>query len=91
MLAAGLDGIENDRDPGKPLDINMYEQGHTVKGYKQLPKNLLDALRLLDGSEVLRERMGDELIDSFLKLKTAEWNDYASYLTGWERQNTLDC
>jgi len=88
VLAAGLDGIENDRDPGKPLHINMYEEGHTVEGYKQLPKNLLDALRLLYGSDVLRDRMGNELIDASLKLKNAEWNDYASYLSGWEREHT---
>ncbi len=91
VLAVGLDGIENKRDPGKPLDINMYEEGDKVEGYKQLPKNLLDALRLLEGSDVLRERMGDALIDAFIKLKMTEWNDYASYLSDWERQHTLDC
>jgi glutamine synthetase len=44
---AGLDGIENKRDPGKPLFINMYTEGHTVKDAKRLPLNLLDALRNL--------------------------------------------
>ncbi|HJP45803.1 MAG TPA: type III glutamate--ammonia ligase, partial [Arenicellales bacterium] len=31
VLAAGLDGIENKRDPGKRLDINMYTDGHKVR------------------------------------------------------------
>ncbi len=91
VLAAGLDGVENQRDPGKRLDINMYTEGHTVRGVKKLPLNLLDALRLTDKSKVLRERMGDTVIDSYLKLKNDEWQSYARHLTAWETNNTLDC
>ena len=50
LLAAGLDGIRNKRDPGKRLDINMYTEGHTAKDAKKLPLNLLDALRALEKS-----------------------------------------
>ncbi len=32
LLAAGLDGIAERRDPGQRLDINMYTEGHTVAG-----------------------------------------------------------
>ena len=91
VLAAGLDGIENKRDPGKPLHINMYEEGHKVKAAKQLPATLLDALRLLEKSKVLREGLGDETVNAFIKLKMEEWGDFTSHLTEWERQNTLDC
>ena len=91
ILACGLDGIAANRDPGDPLDINMYELGKDIEGYKQLPKNLLDALRLLEESDVLRERLGDELIDAYIKLKQSQWNDYSSHLSQWERDNTLDC
>ncbi len=90
VLAAGLDGIAGARDPGKRLDINMYTDGHTVKDAKQLPLNLLDALRALDGSTVLRGALGAEVVDGFLKLKTGEWNDYSRHLTQWERDTTLD-
>jgi len=91
LLVAGLDGIANAREPGKRLDINMYTQGHTVKGAKKLPLNLLDALRLLEKSAVLRAGLGDAFIDAYLKLRHADWNDYARHLTDWERQTTLDC
>ena len=90
ILAAGLDGIENKRDPGRRLDINMYTDGHTVADVKRLPLNLLDALRAFDGSEVLRSSFGS-FVPSYLKLKTEEWNSYARHLTAWERDNTLDC
>ncbi len=91
VLAAGLDGIEHDRDPGEPLDINMYEQGHTVTSVKRLPQTLLDALRLLEGSQVLRAGLGDELVDAFLKLKMGEWHAYTAHLSEWERANAIDC
>ena len=90
VLAAGMDGIANKRDPGKRLDINMYTDGHKVRGAKKLPLNLLDALRALDKSSVLRSALGAPLVDGFLKLKTQEWNDYSRHLTQWERTNTLD-
>jgi glutamine synthetase len=91
VLAAGLDGIENDRDPGERLDIDMYAEGHKVTNAKKLPLNMLDALRELDKSDVLRERLGDAFVSSYLKLKQADWNEYASALTEWERRTTLDC
>ncbi len=91
VLGAGLEGIANGRDPGKRLDINMYTEGHKAKGAKRLPLNLLDALRALDKSKVLKSALGDECIDAFVKLKMSEWTDYSHHLSDWERRNTLDC
>jgi glutamine synthetase type III len=91
VLAAVLDGIENKRDPGDPIHLNMYEEGHKVKTAKKLPQNMLDALRQLDKNKVLRAGLGDELIDAFVKLKHQEWDSYCKHLSSWERANTLDC
>ncbi|MBC8267531.1 MAG: type III glutamate--ammonia ligase [Rhodospirillaceae bacterium] len=91
MIAAGLDGVANKRDPGERLDIDMYADGHKIKGAKKLPLNMLDALRLTDASKDLRAAMGDDLIDSYIKLKNHEWDRYCHHLSGWERENTLDC
>lgn len=91
ILGCGLEGVASNRDPGAPLDINMYEQTENLEGYKRLPNNLLDALRLLDSSTVIRECLGDDLIDSYVKLKKKNWDDYTYHLSQWERDNTLDC
>ncbi len=91
LLVAGLDGIENKRDPGPRLDIDMYAEGHTVKDAKRLPLNLLDALRALQGSSVLTAGLGQPFVSAYTKLKTLDWNDYAGHLTEWERRTTLDC
>ena len=90
LLAAGLDGIRQRRDPGQRLDINMYTDGHAVEGVKRLPLNLLDALRALEASPVLNEALG-AFVPSYLKLKRQEWDDYCRHLTQWERDTTLDC
>ena len=91
ILGAGLDGVENKRDPGKRLDINMYTEGHKVKGLKKLPLNLLDAIRLTEKSKSLRQALGGELIDAYCKLKMNQWDDYTNAISDWERENTLDC
>lgn len=91
ILAAGLDGIKKQTQPGPRLDINMYTDGHTVKDAKRLPLNLLDALRAFEASATLKTALGDSFVKSYAKLKHAEWNEYAAHLSQWERQATLDC
>ena len=91
IMAAGLDGIDRKLDPGKRHDIDMYAEGHKVKGAKKLPLNLLDALRAFDKDKHLKSAIGDETSAAFLKLKMNDWSDYSRYLTDWERNNTLDC
>lgn len=91
ILAAGLDGMAMSRDPGKRLDINMYTDSHLAEGARQLPLNLLDAIRAFEDNSVLAEALGAEFITAFAKLKKAEWTDFTRHLTDWERRNTLDC
>jgi glutamine synthetase len=91
LMAVGLEGIAAQRDPGKRLDINMYTEGHKAKNAKKLPLNLLDALRALEKSTVLKNALGAATVASYLKLKHDDWNAYSRHLTEWERQTTLDC
>jgi glutamine synthetase len=91
VLAAGLDGIRSNREPGHRLDINMYTEGHKANGAKKLPLNLLDALRALEDSAVLRNAFGEKTLAAYIKLKHDDWNAYSRHLTDWERQTTLDC
>ena len=91
VLAAGLDGIANKRDPGKRLDINMYADGARIRRIRRLPLNLLDAVRLFDKSKLARASLGDEFVSAYVKLKLDEWASYGRSLTDWEREHTLDC
>ena len=90
IIAAGLDGVRTQADPGPRHDIDMYRDGHTVKDAPKLPLNLLDALREYDRDDTLKFMMGEEFSRAFVKLKTDEWNSYCSHFSEWERENTLD-
>ncbi len=89
IIAAGLDGIKTEADPGPRLDIDMYQLGHTVEAPK-LPLNLLDALRAFEADATLTAALGPEVSSAYLTLKHAEWGRYASHFTQWERDTTLD-
>jgi len=90
IIAAGLDGLRLKADPGKRYDIDMYAEGHKIKGAPKLPLNLLDALRAYDRDKGLKSAMGDEFSNAYLKLKMQEWNAYVSHFSSWEKDNTLD-
>ena len=91
LLAAGLDGIERKLDPGKRLDIDMYTEGHKVRGAKTLPLNMLDAIRAFEKDKILVQAMGAEFSSAYVKLRSREWAQYCQQLTQWERDTTLDC
>ncbi|MDC3348087.1 type III glutamate--ammonia ligase, partial [Paracoccaceae bacterium] len=90
IIAAGLEGINKEMDPGKRHEINMYTEGHTVKNAPRLPLNLLDALREFDKDKTLKAALGEDVSAAFLKLKHQEWNRFTAHFTEWERAHTLD-
>ena len=91
ILASGMDGIENKVDPGKRLDIDMYNESEKAKNAKKLPLYLIDAIREFQRNKPLRSYLGDEFYHAYLKIKNIEWNDYSRSLTQWEKDFTLDC
>jgi glutamine synthetase len=90
LIAAGLWGIENQKDPGKRIDVDMYTEGHKVTKAPKLPLNLLDAIRLFEKNKVLKKALGEELHASYVKLKMEEWNNFMQHFTSWEQKNAID-
>ncbi len=90
IIAAGLSGIRSKSDPGKRYDIDMYAEGHKVRGAPKLPLNMLDAIREYDKDKALKDAMGAEFSASYIKMKMQEWNSFVTHFTQWEKDNTLD-
>ncbi|UJW76959.1 type III glutamate--ammonia ligase [Rhizobium sp. SL42] len=90
IIAAGLNGLKTDADPGPHHDIDMYRDGHLVQDAPKLPLNLLDALRAYEADKELQAALGMEFSRAYLKLKHEEWSSYCAQFTTWERQSTLD-
>ena len=70
--------LKKKRNPGKPVNVNMYEDGHKVKGAKKLPLTLEKSLAHLDKSKILKDAFGKETINSYIKLKKREIKKYNS-------------
>lgn len=84
-LAAGLDGIRNETDPGEPTTANAYEES-----YERLPRTLWSALERLEGDDVLTEALGPALVESFIRLKRDEFDRSMDHVSGWERDEYFD-
>jgi glutamine synthetase len=91
VLAAGLDGIEHQTDPGAVNEENLYTLSPdelAQRGIELLPANLLDATRHLAHSDVLRKAFGhtgsEDYTDYYVKTKQEEWAAYHEQVTPWE-------
>lgn len=85
-LAAGLDGMKNQIDPGDPNLGNMYErplQEIRESGVQILPQSLWEAIDELDGDEVVKSALGP-IANEFIELKRKEWQTYDGQVTRWE-------
>ncbi|HIK19022.1 MAG TPA: type III glutamate--ammonia ligase [Leptolyngbyaceae cyanobacterium M33_DOE_097] len=91
LISAGLDGINQKRDPGPRYDNNMYTDPLSSEKVKYLPTNLLDALRQLETNTIFANAMGQAFVHSYLKLKQQEWHEFSTQITPWETETTLDC
>ena len=86
-LAAGLDGVKNKIDPGKPQEDNLYELSDAQRadrGIEFLPQNLLDAVEAFAADPLVEEALGKELRQEFIDYKTREWNEYHLSVSPWE-------
>jgi glutamine synthetase len=92
IIAAGIDGIENKIDPGKPVNLNLYDlSAQEIKdmGIDTLPQNLHEALLALEEDTILKDALGP-IVDEFLKLKHMEWVEYMRHVSDWEIKSYLE-
>ena len=94
MLAAGLDGIEQNLKCPPPVnDLNIYEMDLdelSKLNIAQLPGSLAEALEELERDEILRDALGEEIYEAFTRAKRAEWDAYRTRVMDWEIQTYLE-
>ncbi len=71
LLMAGLDGIENKIDPGKPMDVDLYEseEGRHVK---QVPGSLAETLAALEADHdflLKGDVLTEDLVETWIEYK----------------------
>jgi len=90
-VTAGLDGIENQIEPGEPNLGNLYNLNRDEiykKGLTTLPQSLKEALTALEADQVVLNALGP-IQNEFLKLKWQEWNEYHRQISRWETEYYL--
>ncbi|MEX2645245.1 MAG: type III glutamate--ammonia ligase [Gaiellaceae bacterium] len=91
ILAAGLDGIENELEAGDPNSDNLYAISYDElrgRGLRNLPANLMVATIELEQDDVLRAAFGrgrdEDYVDYFIRVKRDEFSRYHEQVSQWE-------
>ena len=84
QIAAGLDGIVTEADPGASADT-PYSADAPL-----LPRTLMDAIAELRDSMCFRAAFGDAFVEHFVKLKEFEIGRFMSEVTDWEQREYFE-
>ncbi len=94
MLAAALDGIDNDLAAPPPLNnVNVYHlsrEERQAMNISELPGSLAEALREFEKDPVLQDALGPETSEAFLRAKWAEVEEYRMRVTDWEVERYVE-
>ncbi len=82
-LACGYLGMVEGLKPTNPVTGSGYNLGY------QLPRNIEDALRLLEACGPLREIIGDRFARSYCAVKQKEYETFFHVISSWEREFLL--
>ncbi|MDP9173823.1 MAG: glutamine synthetase family protein [Planctomycetota bacterium] len=92
-LAAGLEGIAQNLDPGEPLNDNLYTLSvHDVEKRRvtRLPQTLLDAVRAFESDALVTETFGESFQRIYAEQKHKEWARGFYRVTEEERNEALN-
>lgn len=93
LLAAGLDGIRKQTDPGPPFqgDVGVMTVDEMLEaGLTFLPRTLAEALQALENDEVVAGALGETILAHFLAVKRSELAAYELHVHPWERATYLE-
>jgi len=86
-IAAGLQGIKEELDPGEAQEDNLYELSPAQlaeRGISELPRTLDEAVTAFADDPFVEEVLGSELRNEFIKYKSEEWRQYHQRVSQWE-------
>lgn len=86
LLAAGLDGIEKKMELEPEMKGDMYHAG----GVREIPRNLREAADLLEGSAMLRQAFGDDVVEHYTHAARWEIQETDRVVTDFEIQRLLE-
>jgi len=92
IIAAGLEGIANEVDPG-PINLdNLYElpeEKLEARKIRVLPVTLDEAIEAMKTDEVIKSALGKEYAEMYLRIKREEWLLHNRQVSSSEREYYL--
>ncbi|CAB4882645.1 unannotated protein [freshwater metagenome] len=92
LLAAGMRGIREGYELPVEADANLFQltDAQLIElGIDQIPTSLGDALKVMEGSELVKEALGDHIFEWFLRNKRNEWRAYKAHVSSFEHDRYL--
>jgi glutamine synthetase len=92
MLAAGMRGIEEGYELPAEATNNIWEMSEDARraaGIGALPQSLDEAVTIMEGSDLVREALGEHVFEYFVRNKREEWNAYRQQVTPFELDRYL--
>ena len=86
-LAAGLDGIEKGMTPPAEITENIFDMSkkeRKEKGIESLPGSLFEAIAEFKNDEVVKDALGEHIVNQYLAGKEKEWEGYITSVSSWE-------
>jgi glutamine synthetase len=93
ILAAGLEGIREQLDPGQPNLVNAYTltaDQLAERGIGMLPRTLADAIEAFAVDPLSKKVFGDAMFDAYVTYKRQEWESYHCAVSDWEQKRYLE-
>src|SRR5262249_28150098 len=86
LLAAGLDGIENEIDPGPELKGNAYEAGEA----EPFPSSPPEANELWDSSDFAKKAFGEAVQKHYSNYAKYEQQEFDQIVTDYEKRRMFE-
>ncbi len=93
LLAAGLEGIREDRMPPKAVSANIYdmsEKEREEQNIENLPSTLNEAIQYMKQDPFARKALGDHVFEKYVEAKKQEWREYSTRVSQWEIERYLN-
>ena len=91
-LAAGLDGIEKGLTPPPEITDNIFAMTPAARrrrGIEAFPGSLAEALVCMKKDKLIMDTLGEHVTGQYIAGKEAEWEEYRTRVSSWERDKYM--
>ena len=92
LLLAGLEGIKDNLEPPKCIDRNIFNLSREERkreNIENLPESLHEAIAYMQKSDLVKEALGKNTFEYYIKAKEVEWDNYRTQVHQWEINSYL--